>query len=295
MRSLKLGICNGSLLETTLWALSRIGIPVKSKTRRSWQKIEHELISDIFISRPANVIEYLRRGLIDCAIVGLDELIENSRYKKNDFIVAEEFSISKTRHYQHVKIVLFTSEASNIKQLSDIKPNMTVFTEYPRLTSFFFKEKGIKVKIIKSKGSTEGPVADGVYNLGVSVTETGESIKMNKLNIITEIIEAPVVLALHPKDAYTQSIYDFGAIIKGAIIIEQEYKLLKMNINAKQKEKVLALLPSLKAPTISPLADGENFAVESIVPAKSLVRLIIELGRCGATDFIWQKLEGIKF
>ena len=104
--SLKLGVGNGSLKATVAQTLAKIGILIDEKTRQDWQETGNQLVSRVYVGRPANVVEYLGEGKIDCAIIGLDELIENSQQEKNDFIVISEFSLTKTSSNQRVKIVL---------------------------------------------------------------------------------------------------------------------------------------------------------------------------------------------
>jgi ATP phosphoribosyltransferase len=224
--------------------------------------------------RPQDMPEALLDGVADAAIYGYDWHEESGL--GNRLSVITELNYSK-KTARPVSLVLFGKK----KRLIDEK-NILVTTEYPRLTAKIFKRAAIRF----SHGGTEQKVAYGKYDYGVCVTETGESLRENGLVIIKTILTSPTILAARKK---TPELEHFGELLAGGLRAEK-YRLLKMNVAQKALAGVLPLLPSLEAPTISKLANGD-YAIETVIAANLAGNLIISLRNKGVNGILVQEIS----
>ena len=256
-----LAIPNGSLHEVTVELLAKSGIKLIPNGRRFIVELKG---SDVFdralIMRPQDMPEALFDGGVDAAITGYDCLCESGLENVLAIITKLEYS-KKTR--QPVRIVVLGKNDRLIDE-----DNILVTSEYPNLTKPIFK----KSKIRFSHGGTEQKVAYGKYDYGVCVTETGESVVGNGLKIVKTILTSSTIFAA--REVLPEYRY-FGELLVGALRSER-YRLLKINVMAKDLEGVLNILPALNAPTVSKLADG-NFAVETVVEGDKAGNLIVLL------------------
>jgi len=218
---LKLGIGNGSLLKPVAFLLRQIGINIDTKTRASWQTASHDLIESVLLSRPQHILEYLTRGLLDCALIGKDVLVEFGGYglrlcglegemvALNNFTILQPFPVSKSSFTKCARVVLFTAEMSNMRTLDDLrlrhktkKVAFSILSKYPNLSNWFLENQKIAncldgpphPRLVVSTGSTEGPVGDEIYDYGVGIIDTGETLDINNVRTLATIMESPLVL-----------------------------------------------------------------------------------------------------
>ncbi len=284
MRSLKLGIPSGSLSGQTIELLKRIGIRVVINGRSFKVRIEGiGIFSEGLIFRPESIPIAVQRGVVDCGITGWDWVVENGM--ENKVFKIAEFGYSK-KTTTPVRIVVYSLS----EKIVDNK-NITVSAEYLSLAKKVFK----KAQVYFSSGGTEANVVAGLYDYGIGVTETGDSIRDNRLNLLETILVSPVVLISKEE---SPEIGLFGRMLEGALA-SMKRQSIKMNVSTKGiKEKVIKILPALRSPTVSGLADG-TWAVETVVslagdPEKeipSLADLIMELTKIGATGIITQDIN----
>jgi len=270
-----LAIPNGSLYESTLAMLSKVGIGVVTNGRKFEARIEG---SDIFdraiVMRPQDMAEALVDGMVDVAIFGRDWLAEVGL--GDQLITLAELNYSKKTN-QPVKIVIFSKQS----ELVD-REGILVTTEYPMLTSSFFKKATIRF----SHGGTEQKVAFGKYDYGVCVTETGDSLSENGLVIVKTILVSPTILVTKND---SQELSYFASLLVGALR-SSNLRLLKMNVHKDLLEKIISVLPALEAPTVNQLSNGD-YALETIVPKTSVANLMVELQGKGVSGILSQEIE----
>lgn len=266
----------GNLYAQTVALLARLGIIIVVNGRNFMVDL---LGSDIFnraiIMRSQDMSEALAAGLVDAAIYGYDWHMENGLADQL-FIMADLNYSKKTDG--PVKVVVFSKEH---EKLID-EPGISVSTEFLRLAAQVFKRATIRY----SYGGTEQKVAYGKYDFGVCVMETGDSLRENGLVVVKEILTSPTILVSRQDD---QEIRYFGELLVGGLRAAK-LRLMKMNISQDSLSRALQLLPSLDAPTVNQLSNGD-YAVESVVPADQVANLIIKLKGQGASGILSQVIE----
>jgi ATP phosphoribosyltransferase len=177
----------------------------------------------------------------------------------------------------------------------DLPPDLRVSTEYVGLTERYFARRGLPAHVIRSYGSNEAKVP-GIVDAIVHNVETGGTLRRNGLRIVDTLMESWTVLIANRKtleDAVkAQALQELRILLDGAIRARGRV-LVKLNVAAAALEGILAVLPSMKAPTVSKLAHGEFFAVETVVDKNRINTLIPELKAKGAEDIIELPLSKI--
>lgn len=288
--SCRVGIPNGSSLNPIANCLREIGITINTETRQAWQYPDHELVDGLIISRPQHLVAALQQGIIDYLIIGKDMLYENGQAE--EFVICAELNMSKAGFTNAPKVILFRRADSPITCVKHICQETVIITELQKVTALYLKERNIQARIIPSSGGTEHAVAIGLGDLGVCIMDTGNSLTANKLIVMDCLMEAPVVVCIRAGNPCEKLARNLGELLQG-VLKSHERVLLKMNVSAGEKAKVLAIVPSLKAPTIHKLAQNKGYAVETVVSRKELAWLVIRLKDLGARDFIWHELNGI--
>jgi ATP phosphoribosyltransferase len=287
---LKLGLPKGSLQEATLRMFKRAGFNISLSSERSYfPSIDDPEIEPILL-RAQEMSRYVDDGALDCGITGNDWILENKSevIKVADLIYAKQ-SLNKVRW------VLAVPEGSGIKSVKDLK-GKRVATELLNVTKEYFKKNKVRAEVEFSWGATEVKVSCGLVNAIVELTETGRSLRVNKLKEIATVLESTTQFIAN-KNAYRDKwkrnkIEETVTLLKGAIAAEEKVGL-KMNVKKEDIKKVIALLPALKRPTISGLSQKGWFAVETIIDGKIVRVLIPELKKAGAQGIIEYPLNKV--
>lgn len=280
------GIPNGSLQAKTLELLERIGVRVTTQGRRSEAAVEGiSLFEGAIFARPQDLPGMVASGVIACALCGWDWVVEYcpillvSAQACQEFVVLQRLSYAKQTSTP-ARVVLFRKKEMCVSLET---PSASFCAEYPHLAEYLFPS----AKIVFSHGSTEVKVAKGMYDYGVGITETGDSLRDDGLVIERTLLESPVVLLAKKS---TPEFIAFGELLAGALAAEP-LVLVKMNMpDSKTRDQAISLLPSLNSPTVNELANGE-FALETIVPKKRVVDLFISLRTVGATGWVQHNID----
>jgi ATP phosphoribosyltransferase len=194
-----------------------------------------------------------------------------------------------------VRWVLAVPESAGVKSIKDLK-GKRIATELVNVTKDYFKKNKIPVEVEFSWGATEVKVKAGLVDAIVELTETGRSLRANKLVEVATLCESTTQFIAN-KDSYKNAwkkgkMEQIALLLEGAIAAEEKVGL-KMNVKKKDLKKVLALLPALKNPTISSLSSGEWLAVETVIDEKVVRVLIPALRKAGACGIIEYPLNKV--
>ena len=286
---IKLGLPKGSLENATLDLFAKSGWKISVNPRSYFPSIDDEEISCTMI-RAQEMSRYVESGTLDAGITGKDWIMEND----SDVVVVIDLIYSKVS-LGPSRWVLVVQNESPVQRAEDLK-GKKVATELVRFTKRFFSSRNIKVDVEFSWGATEAKVAEGLVDAIVEVTETGSTIKAHGLRIVENLMESnPQFIANKKswKDPWKRAkIEQIALLLQGALQAEGLVGL-KMNVSAAKLEKVVAILPSLNAPTISNLYQKDWFAVETVVAEKVVREIIPKLREAGAEGIIEYSLNKV--
>ncbi|MGD0274930.1 MAG: ATP phosphoribosyltransferase [Syntrophales bacterium] len=288
-RRLKLGIPKGSLENSTVDLFKRAGWRISYDSRSYFPDIDDEELSCTLV-RAQEMSRYVEEGVIDLGLTGLDWIIEN----ESKVVVLQDLIYSKTS-VRPARWVLVVREDSPISRLEDLE-GKRISTELVNFTKRYFKEHKINVHVEFSWGATEAKVVEGLVDAIVEVTETGSTIRANKLKIIHELMTTNTQLIANQAawdDPWKrQKMEQICSLLNGSLQAMGKVGL-KLNVAKENLGRVVLLLPSLKAPTISGLYQNEWFAVEAIVDASLVRELIPLLKEAGAEGIIEYPLNKV--
>ncbi len=287
---LKLGLPKGSLQEATFKMFRKAGFNISLPSERSYfPSIDDPQIEPVLL-RAQEMSRYIEDGALDCGITGNDWILENKSdvIRVTDLIYAKQ-SLSKVRW------VLAVPQSSGIKSIRDLC-GKRIATELINVTKDYFQKNRVKVEVEFSWGATEVKVSAGLVDAIVELTETGRSLKANKLAEIATICESTTQFIAN-KNAYKDSwkrskMEEITLLLRGAIAAEEKVGL-KMNVKKTDLKKVISLLPALKNPTISSLSREGWLAIETVIDEKVVRTLIPELRKRGAQGIIEYPLNKV--
>jgi ATP phosphoribosyltransferase len=281
---LRLVIPKGSLEAQTLRLFEEADLRVRRGSDRDYHgTIDDDRIDRVSILRPQEIPLYLRDGLFDLGITGQDWIAETGADLEE--LTTLTYAKSGTGHGTEVVLAVPNEHPANSAE--EIPPGTRISTEFVALTRRFFDELGIDVQVSWSFGATEAKVPD-IVDAIVDVTETGSTLRAHGMKIIEILLTSDPVLVAN-RDAAADplkraAMEDIVTLLRGAIEAEGRV-LIKLNVASDELDAVLAVVPSMKAPTVSPLAHG-GFAIETVVDKRGVNRLIPELKAAGATDIL---------
>jgi len=289
-RKLRLGLPKGSLQDATIEKMAKAGFNISVSSRSYVPYVDDEEM-EIRLIRAQEISRYVEHGYLDCGITGHDWIQENgSRVHE-----VGEFQFSKATR-QPARWVLAVPENSRIKSVKDLK-GKRIATEVVNLTRKYLRRHGVKAEVEFSWGATEVKAHELVDAI-VELTETGSSLRANKLRIVdTLLASTPRLIANHAawKNSWKrQKIETLAMLLQGAL--EAEAKVgLKMNITEKNLPKLLKSLPALRNPTISNLSQQGWVAVETIIDEHVVREIIPKLKAAGAEGIIEYPLNKLVY
>ncbi len=289
MKVLKLGIPKGSLENSTMDLFKKAGWRITTDARSYFPDIDDPEIMCKLV-RAQEMSRYVEDGTLDLGLTGLDWILENS----SDVVVVQDLIYSKVST-QKARWVLVVREDSPYKSIEDME-GKKISTELVNFTKKYFAARDINIHVEFSWGATEAKVVEGLVDAVVEVTETGSTIKANKLRIIHELMKTNTQLIANRaswKNAWKRKkIEQISTMLTGSLQAMGKVGL-KLNVAKENLDKVMSLLPSLKAPTISSLSSNKWFAIESIVDAKimrDLIPVLLEAGAQGIIEYPLNKV-----
>jgi ATP phosphoribosyltransferase len=285
---LKLGIPKGSLEVATIDLFRRAGFQITTSTRSYFPGIDDPEIECMLI-RAQEMARYVEDGILDAGLTGRDWIEENEAS-----VVAVADLIYAKQSFGKVRWVLAVPESSPVQSVKDLQGKI-IATELVAATERYLKSHGVTAKVEFSWGATEvkpPELADAI----VEVTETGSSLRANKLRIVETVMESNTQLIANVnswKDAWKRrKLEDMRMLLEGAINALGKVGLM-LNVEKKNLESVLGVLPALKKPTISPLSDGDWLALNTILDEATVRTIIPRLKEAGAQGIVEYPLNKI--
>ena len=281
---LRLVIPKGSLEAQTLRLFEEADLRVRRGSDRDYHgTIDDDRVERVSILRPQEIPLYVQDGLFDVGITGQDWIAETAA----DVEVLTTLTYAKSGTGHGTKIVLAVPNEHPANSAKEVPAGTRISTEFVQLTKRFFEDLGIDVKVSWSYGATEAKVPE-IVDAIVDVTETGSTLRAHGMKIIETLLASdPVLIANRESAADPASraaMEDLVTLLRGALEAEGRV-LIKLNVPAAHLDEVLAIVPSMKAPTVSPLSDG-GYAIETVTDKRGVNRLIPRLKAAGATDIL---------
>ncbi len=286
---IKLGIPKGSLENATIELFKRSGWKIKKSSRNYFPYIDDVEIT-CALARAQEMSKYVETGTFDLGLTGKDWTMEN----KSDVEVICDLVYSKVSS-RPTRWVVVVPENSPIQKIEDLN-GKRIATEMMNYTKEFFASRSIDVGVEFSWGATEAKVVEGLVDAVVEVTETGSTIKAHGLKIIHEMMQSNTQLIANKeamKDPWKKRKIKQISTLLNAALKAGGMVGLKMNVSKDKIEEIVALLPSIKAPTISHLYNSDWLSVETIIAehvVRELIPQLIEAGAEGIVEYPLNKL-----
>ncbi len=291
---LKLGIPKGSLQDATVQLFARAGFNIYVSSRSYFPSIDDPEI-DCMLIRAQEMARYVSDGVLDAGLTGQDWIAEHELGDgKTGVLTSVADLIYAKQSFGKVRWVLAAPEDSGVQSAKDLE-GKTIATELVRVTSQYFKKQNVAVNVEFSWGATEvkPPVlADAI----VEATETGSTLRANRLRIVDTIMESNTQLIANKTalgDPWKKTKLENIALLLKAAIEAQGRVGLMLNVRKHDQSAVLALLPALQRPTISALSDAEWVAVNTIIEERTVRDLIPKLKAAGAQGIVEYPLNKI--
>ncbi|MDP9068851.1 MAG: ATP phosphoribosyltransferase [Actinomycetota bacterium] len=281
---LKLVLPKGSLERATMDLFEAADLKVSRGSDREYRgSIDDPRIDSVAVLRPQEIPVYVEDGFFDVGVTGEDWIAERGA----NVVKVTALDYSKQTD-SPVKIVLAVPRDSGVTEAQQIKPDSRISTEFPNLTKSYFEGLGIPVRIFLSYGATEAKVPD-IVDAIVDLTETGSTLRRHGMEIIDVLLESRTHLIANPAafedPEKRRAIEELTLLLRGAVDARGRV-LVKLNVAANDLDRVVELLPAMRAPTVSALAEDGFYAVETIVPKSTINILIPKLKGAGAEDLV---------
>jgi ATP phosphoribosyltransferase len=281
---LRLVLPKGSLEKATLELFEAADLKVERSSTVDYRAtIDDPRIAEVRILRPQEIPMYVAEGLFDLGITGRDWVEETA----SDVVTLGELRYSKATS-RPIRMVVAVPQDSPFERVEDLPQGLRVSTEYPGLTRRFFEGRGIEADIRLSYGATEAKVPD-IVDCIVEITETGRALRAAGLKIIDEVLTSYTELIANPaatEDPVKRHAMDQVKTLLDGVMEARSKVLVKLNVGETDLDAVIALLPSMKSPTVAKLFGESGFAVETVVAKATINTLIPALKDAGASDII---------
>lgn len=289
MTRLRLGIPKGSLEEATLGLFRQAGWTITPRSRNYYPDVDDPDLACALV-RAQEMAPYVANGTLDLGLTGLDWILETQTEAAVEPVCTLTYSKSSNQPSRWVLVVRGDSPIRSVSDLQGLK----VATELVGFTRRYLAERGVTASVEFSWGATEAKVVEGLVDAAVEITETGSTIRAHGLRILEDLLYTETRLIANPRamqDPAKRAKIEQIALMLQAALAARHKVALKLNCRAERLEDLVALLPSLHAPTLSQLYDPEWLAVETIVDAAAVRELIPRLRAAGAEGILEYELR----
>ncbi|MEP6661547.1 MAG: ATP phosphoribosyltransferase [Acidimicrobiales bacterium] len=288
---LRLVLPKGSLEKATLDLFEAADLTVVRSSSVDYRAaIDDPRIAEVRILRPQEIPVYVAEGMFDLGVTGRDWIEETA----SSVVSLGELQYSKATA-NPIRVVVAVGSDSAVERVEDLPHGLRVSTEYPSLTRRFFESRGINADIRLSYGASEAKIPD-IADCIVDITETGRALRAAGLKVIDTILVSYTELIANPS-AYADpdkqhAMHQLRTLLLGSLEARGKV-LVKLNVGASDLDAVIALLPSMKSPTVSKLFGDDGYAVETVVAKATINTLIPALKDAGASDILELSLAKI--
>jgi ATP phosphoribosyltransferase len=295
VKQLNLGLPKGSLEAATVELFRKSGWKISGTSRSYFPSIDDATLRCSVI-RAQEMSRYVESGTLDAGITGKDWIQEN----ESDVELIAELVYAKAS-FRPVRWVLAVPHDSAVKRIEDLR-GKRIATEMVNFTRRFFSDRNVPAEVEFSWGATEAKAAEGLVDAIVEVTETGSTIRAHGLRIVEELLESSPHLIANKnawKDSWKRAkIEQIRLLLQGALAAENKVGI-KMNVAEHDLDRIIALIPSITAPTVAglyqaPSLHGEKwFSLESVITedvVRDLIPRLIENGAVGIVEYPLNKV-----
>ena len=276
-----LGIPKGSLQKSTTDLMARAGYRIEVSSRSYYPAVDDPALN-VRLVRPQDMSRFVEKGIIDAGLTGADWVQEN----ESDVRVICELVYAK-QELIPVRWVLAVPQDSDVQSVADLQ-GKKIATELVNVAKKYLAAHNVSADVEFSHGATETKAPD-IVDAIIELTETGSSLRANKLRIVDTVMKSVTVLVVNhdswKNDWKREKIENIAMLLQGAMLGRTKVGL-KMNVGSDGLDAVLAKLPALRRPTVSTLADESGYAIETVLEEKVARDLIPELKRLGAEGII---------
>jgi ATP phosphoribosyltransferase len=290
--TLRIVLPKGSLERATLELFEAADLAVSRSSEVDYRAtIADPRVAEVRILRPQEIPVYVADGLFDLGITGRDWIEERGA----NVVSLGELGYSKATA-NPIRVVLAVAEDSPFHSMADLAGRrIRVSTEYPELTRRALEAQGVDAEISLSYGATEAKVPD-IADCVVEITETGRALRASGLRVIETLLVSKTELIANPQAAadpeMRHAMSQLHTLLAGALEAREKV-LVKLNIPSDRLEAVVAVLPSMRSPTVSELSGRSGYALETVVNKADINTLIPALKDEGATDILELPLSKI--
>lgn len=274
---------SGRLTDKTVGLLQGIGVEFDNYKRNLMVKTRNFDV-ELLLLRDDDIPEYVQDGICDLGFVGANE-----RAEKN-----ADVTVLRGLNYGRCRLSIAVPSNSDLKETKDFD-GKTIATSYPFITGKYFEDKGVNVKIIEISGAVEITPQLGVADAIADLVSTGGTLRANGLEELITIMESETELIqtnMELSSGKKELIEKFLVRIDGYQQAKQS-RYIMMNAPADALENVKAIIPSMKSPTIVPLAESDMVAIHTVIPISQFWTVMEELKNAGATDIVMLPIESM--
>ncbi len=281
--NLKLAIQKkGRLADKSMELLKACGFEIETYSERLFVTARNFNLDVLFL-RDDDIPEYVQDGVADIGIVGENVLLERNA----------NIDVIKKLGFSKCKLMIGVPENLEIENLTDLN-GKSIATSHPKILQNYLKENSLNSKVIEISGSVEIAPSLGVADFICDIVSTGNTLKFNKLKKSFTVFDSEAVLISNKNIDKKKKLYleQFKTRFD-SVLLAKTSKYLMMNIRKDSLEEIQKIIPSLKSPTVVPLADSELVAVHAVIPKEKFWSIVNDLKSIGATGIILLPIENM--
>ncbi|MEP0861948.1 MAG: ATP phosphoribosyltransferase [Ignavibacterium sp.] len=283
--NLKLAIQkSGRLSESSLQLLRNCNLDIEKFNDRLVVSVRNFKLDLLFL-RDDDIPEYVQDGVAELGIVGQDVLYETKA----------DVKVIKKLGFGRCSLRIAIPENDDLRDIEDLN-GKRIATSFPNILKDFLRQNKIDAKIVNISGSVEAAPSLGIADYICDLVSTGNTLKLNKLKSSISVLESEAVL-IKNKNLKNHS-YKYQIFLKllsriESVLNAKNSKYIMMNVPKKSLNDILQIIPSLKSPTVLPLADDESLAVHAVIPAEKFWEIVDDLKSAGASGILLLPIENI--
>ena len=269
----------GRLHEPAEELLERAGLHIVDGADRQLYADTVDPEVTVLFARAADIPEYVADGAAACGVTGLDQV------RESEVDLDERLDLE----FGRCRLVLAAPEGGSVTSVEDLEDG-TVATEFPNVTRRFFADHGIEPEVVEVSGATELTPHVDIADAIVDITSTGTTLRMNRLEVIAEVLQSSVYLFAHPDRAGDEKVRQIETAL-GSVVAADGKRYLMRNVPEGRLADVEDVIPGMGGPTVMDVAGSDALAVHVVVDEREVFETITRLKEAGATDILVTEIE----